>query len=141
MAEEKQSTSKRKHSEEAALAEFERFAEAMDLDIDERGMDDEDRKGFYEARRIFVKAFVAGRLVVNEKGEPTYSPTDGKGDITFYEPTGASFMASDQKRSGHDVAKMHAIIADMTKTDGRRISQLPGRDYKAVQAIALLFLA
>lgn len=126
---------------DVAQQEFDRFAESMDLDFDERGMDDEDAKGFRESRRLFLRAVEKNRLVVNDDGEPVYTPVVGNRDpITFHEPQGCSFMASDLKKKGHDVGKMHVIVADFTQQPAERFAKMKQRDYKVVLAIALLIL-
>lgn len=144
MSEEKSKTKAKvqpKVAEETAEAEFEQFAETWDVDINERGMDDEDRKGFYESKRHFIKAMLRGRLVLDENSVATYSPIDGSEPLTFCEAEGSFFTSTDQKKRDHIVGKMHVLIARMTKTDQKRIEKLKQRDYKVVQAIALLLLA
>jgi len=131
--------SESKVAAEVAEAEFERFVEAMDLDVDPAGMDDDDKRSFESARRRLLKAMMAGQLVVNEQGEPVYSP--GFGDpITFHEPTGATYMAMDQKREGHNFGKTVATLAEMTRLPATRFSKMANRDFKVCSAILGLFL-
>lgn len=128
-------------SAEVAEAEFERFVEAMDLDVDPKGMDDEDRASFTSAKRRFVAAVQAGRLTVDEKGRPVFTPSMGTTDpITFNEPTGASLMAMDQKKRGHEIGKLFAAIADMTGQPVVRFSKMAKRDLNVCIAIGGLFL-
>ena len=128
-------------AKEVAEEEFERFLEAMDLDFNEDEMDQEDKQEFTKNKGRFIKAVERGRLVVNEKGEPVYSPTDGSDPITFHEPTGAHFLSSDRKKKNHDVAKMYAVIAATVGDGEARVLALPERDQKVIRAIAILFLA
>jgi hypothetical protein len=126
-------------AEEVAEEEFARFLETMDL-VPADNLDDEDRKGFEDCKRRFIAAVRAGTLVVNEKGEPVFTPGDGRGPITFHEPKGASFIAMDTKKRGHDVAKSLAAMADMTQQTIARFSAMPNRDLRVCQAIQILFL-
>jgi len=124
---------------ETAEREFEKFVEAMDLDVDKDGMDDEDRKAFDNAKRKFIRAVMRGRLSLNENGEPVVQPTDGE-PITFHEPRGDTFMATDQKKQGHDVAKNIAMMAAMTGEPPKRFANMPNRDLDICTTVQLLFL-
>jgi hypothetical protein len=127
---------------EMAEQEFERFAEAMDLDLDPKGMDDEDKKSFEQFRRRVVAALESGHVEVNENGEPVVHPrtTEDKTPIVFREPTGATIMAMDQKRKDHDVAKQMAMLAAMTGRNPGFFATMGNRDLKLCNAILLLFL-
>jgi hypothetical protein len=128
-------------AKEVAESEFSRFIEAMDLDIDSSSMDAEDLKSFESAKRKILRAIERGQLVIDDKGQPVFAPQMSKTEpITFYEPTGASFMAMDAKKKGHDVAKMFSVMADMTRRDIKTFSQLANRDFQVCQAIVMLFL-
>jgi len=124
---------------EVAEQEFERFIEAMDLDIDTSRMDVDDTRSFEEAKHIIVRAMERGSLVVDENGQPVYTLSGGE-RITFYEPTGATFMAMDNKKRGQDVAKLVAIMADMTRQPAATFSKLPNRDFKVCRTLVTLFL-
>lgn len=127
---------------EVAEAEFERFVETMDLDVDESRMDTEDRKSFDELKERLLRAIETGLLVVDDKGQPVYTPRAGTHTqpITFHEPTGASFMAMDTKKKDQSVAKMYAVMADMTHLDQKVFAAMPARDLKICQAVVTLFL-
>lgn len=126
---------------EVAEQEFQRFAETMDLDVDPSSMTEEDRKSFETSKRRLIRAMESGHLVIDDKGQPVYTPRDGGEPITFYEPTGASFMAMDGKPKNADIQKMFAVMADMTRRDAKTFAKLPNRDLKVCQTIAVLFLA
>jgi hypothetical protein len=129
---------------EQAEADFERFAEEMDLDTDPKGWDAEDTKSFEAAKKKIVGAIVRGHLVVDDKGQPVYTLQEGAkagSAVTFREQTGASLMAMDQRKKGHDVAKMFAVMADMTQENVQTFAEMKGRDLKVCQAITALFLA
>jgi hypothetical protein len=127
---------------EVAESEFDRFLEAMDIDVDPKGMDDEDKKSYQTARRRLVEAIEEGWLAVDEKGQPIVTPRvgDDAGPITFREPTGASYLAMDQKKKDHDQAKLVAVMADMTGQPPVRFSKMANRDLKLCQSIVALFL-
>lgn len=131
-----------KVAREVGEAEFDRFVGAMDLDVDEARMDADDRKSFGELRERLVRAIVEGHLVVDDKGQFVYTPRTGNqtDPITFREPTGASFMAMDTKKKDQNVAKMYAVMADITGLDIKTFSKMASRDLKVCQAIITLFL-
>jgi hypothetical protein len=122
--------------------EFMRFVTAMDLDIDESRMSAEEAQAFKGLRRTFTRAVEQGRLVVDDDGQPIYTPQIGnKQPITFHEPNGAVLMSADKKKQGENVAKTYAAMGAMTKTNAERFANMSGRDLKVCQAIYLLFLA
>src|SRR4051812_2500859 len=100
-----------KVAKDVAEAEFDRWVDAMDLSskLDPATLGDEDKRLQAEHKRVIVEALMKGSLVVNAQGEFEFTPvaSDNKGTITFYEPTGASFLAADQAKQGHSVAKMY----------------------------------
>lgn len=124
---------------EVAEEEFDRFCEAMDLDVDVSGMDDDDRKSYDEARRIVVREIVRGAATITESGELSYQPKDG-GPIVFHEPTGAALLAMDTKKKSHDFAKFYAFLAAMTKQPAARFAKLGRKDVKFCLQVGALFL-
>ena len=131
-----------KVAREVAESEFERFTEAMDLDVDETRMDEDDKKSFGELKDRILRAIEQGHLVFDDEGQPVYTPRAGASTqpITFHEPTGASFMAMDTKKKDQNVGKMYAVMADMTHRDAKVFSSMPNRDLRVCQAIVTLFL-
>lgn len=126
---------------EVAEQEFERFIDAMDLDGDVAGMAEADEKAFAGHRKIIVRAIGGGHLVVNENGEPVYTPRAGVTEpITFFEPTGSSLMAMDSTREGKSMTKMFATMSDATRQTSARFAAMKMRDLKVCQAVILLFL-
>lgn len=132
---------KPKVAEEVAQAEFERFCETMDLDIDQAHMDAEDKASLEDARRRIVRAMMRGKLVVNNDGEPVLSPSDGGESITFRQLKGAHYMAIDKKKVGHNVERTHAMLAEQTRQSPQRFANMDGPDYKVCTAIITLFVA
>jgi hypothetical protein len=127
-------------AQDVAEDEFQRFADGMDLDVDPTGLSDEDKSSLEDSKRRVIRAMMKGSLVSNEKCEPVFTPKSGKA-ITFYEPDGATLMATDMKKKGHDMAKTYAAMAAMTKENPTRFSSMPGRDLKVCTAIFALFMA
>ena len=131
-----------KVAEDVALSEFDRFAEEMDLDIDPANMDEDDLSTFKKQKGRIIKAMRYGDLMVNEEGEAVYTPwrSDYRKPITFHERTGASLMAMDSKKKNHDVSKMYAVLADMTKVHQSDFAKLKGADIKICEAIFALLM-
>ena len=131
-------------TQELAEQEFNRFVEAMDLDLDPSDMDAEDLAGFLKTKKRLIKAVMAGSLVFNDDGEAVYTPVNPKSKyqdpITFHERTGTSIMAMDGKKKGHDVAKMYAVMADLTRLPAVTFSGLVGVDIKVCESILLLLM-
>lgn len=127
---------------ESAEHEFNKFVEAMDLDVDIEHMDAQDLTEFEKTKRRILKAIQSGQITVNSDGELTMIPirSDMSEPIHFYEPTGATFVEMDRKKDGQNVGKMHNVIASMTKKNPGYIAKLKGSDYKLCTAIAALFL-
>ena len=129
---------------ESAEAEFDRFAECMDLDINTTRMDPEDATAFNKTKDRLIKAVQQGSLVFNEDGEAVYTPSHPKSKhdkpITFHERTGASLMAMDSKKKGHDVAKTYAVLANMCEVHPSTFANLVGIDVKICEAIFALLM-
>jgi len=129
---------------ETAAHEFDRFTEAMDLDLDTADMDAEDLTAFNKQKNRIVRAITRGELVINDNGEAVYTPTNPKSKhrdaITFHERTGASLMAMDGKKKNHDVAKTYAIMADMCQVHPSTFAGLMGTDVKVCEALFALLM-
>lgn len=128
---------------EVAEQEFNRFCTDMDIDNDISKMDEDDQKGFLNNKETLITAIMDGRLTFNDESEPVYTPKRGKFDnpLTFHEPTGASFMAMDRKKSGQDVGKMIALMDELTRSAPGTCSRLKNVDFKVAQSVVTLFLA
>lgn len=136
-------TEEQKIATEVAEAEFDRFVEAMDLDVDTSKMGEDDAASFETQKRRIVAALCDGSLVINEDGEPVFTPRTvevPKGSITFYEPTGASLMASDGKKKDDRVKAMYAVMGAMTRQHPSVFANMKRRELRVCEAVALLFL-
>ena len=132
-----------KISREMAEQEFDRFGASMDLDFDTSFMDEEDRKGFEQAKRRIVKALMSGAMFINDDGCPVFKPQRVDTDvnpITFYESTGATYMAMDRKKKTEDMGKMMALMADYTQTSSGLFAKMKNADFKVCLAVTTLFL-
>ena len=123
-----------------ASAEFNKFAEAMDIDTDVENMDEEDKKDFEGIRRK-IESIMSGRLVVNDNGEPEYTPEGAENALVFQEPTGASLMASDKRKKTENVARLNTVMGEMCGVPSKTSAMLQMRDFKVCSAITTLFLA
>ena len=127
---------------EVAEKEFDRFTNDMDLDVDEKFMDEEDLAAFNKQKRRIITAICNGSLVINDNGEAVYTPQKS-GDIeplVFRERTGASVMAMDNKKKNHDVAKTYAVMGDITKVHQNTFAKMKGIDIKICEAIFALLM-
>ncbi len=133
-----------KVAKEVAEAEFDRFVDCMDLDVDTSDMDAEDLTAFNKQKGRIISAVQSGALVFNEDGEAIYTPqhkrSKNKDAITFHERTGASLMAMDGKKKNHDVAKTYAVMADMCKVHPSTFAGLVGTDVKVCEALFALLM-
>ena len=129
---------------EVAEAEFERFAGSMDINVDTTKLDQEDLTAFTKIKDRVVRAMQRGSLVINDNGEAVYTPqrpgSKSKDAITFHERTGASLMAMDGKKKGHDVAKTYAILADMCRVHPSTFAGLSGQDIKVCEGLFALLM-
>ncbi len=131
-----------KIAKEVAEQEFDRFVESMALDVNPSDLDAEDKKSLDQTRDRVVSAIQNGSLVVNDEGEPTFTPirTKNMDPITFYEPTGSCIQAMDRKKKTEDIGKLFAAMGDITKSHANVFSKMKMSDLKVCMAIATLFL-
>ena len=129
---------------EVAEADFNRFVESMDLDLDTTDMDVEDLTAFKKQKKRVIKSIVDGNLIVNDDGEAVFTPSNKRSKydkpITFHERTGASLMAMDTKKNNHNVAKTYAVMADMCEVSPKVFSGLAGSDIKICEALFALLM-
>jgi len=128
-----------KVSNDMAEADFDRFVESMDLDVNTSKMDNEDLTAFNKQKDRVIRAIELGHLAINDDGEAVYTPhrphSKFKEAITFHERTGASLMAMDNRKKVHDVAKTCAVLAYMCKVPANVFAGLVGPDIKICEAL------
>jgi hypothetical protein len=129
-------------ADEVIEAELDRFFDKMDIATDRHDLKGDDLESFVDKKKTLVAAMRAGRLVIDDQGQPVYTPKVGITEpITFHEPTGASYMAMDQGKEREQVKKMFNVMADMTGQPANRFANMKNRDLKVCMAVAVLFLA
>ena len=116
----------------------------MGLLLDTSTMDQEDKDAFTKQKNRIIDAMVSGHLVINDDGEAVYTPfrpaSGHKEPITFHERTGASVLAMDGKKKGHEMAKTYAIMAEMCKVHPSTFAKLTGPDIKTCEAVYALLM-
>jgi hypothetical protein len=134
-----------KVAKEVAEADFERWLTEMGLSekCDPARLNDEDKRSLAAVKELLVGALMNGSLVVDGGGCFVFTPTKSADQtpITFYEPTGASYMAMDLAKRGQDVQKTIKFLADMTKQSPTRFAKMVNRDLSVCSAISAIFLA
>jgi hypothetical protein len=133
-------TQKEKMTDEFVEQEIARFAEAMDLDLDPKGMDDDDRKSLEAAKRRLARAMQSGQLVFDDRGQPVFTPMDGTETITFKEPKGTAFISMDQRKKDHDIERLFTVMSEITGMNRDTFAKMMNRDVKVCIAITNLFL-
>jgi len=128
-----------KVTKQLAEADFDRFAEEMDIVAP--GKDDGEIAAEYEgARAVIVREIVRGRMRVEDDGRLSFDPSEGE-TIIFNEPTGADFMAMDRKKAGQGFARTFAFLEAVTKEPAKRFANMKRRDLTPCAAVVSLFLA
>lgn len=129
---------------EVCETDFERFCDSMDIDAEQSGMDDADRKSLVSNKRTMMRYMKRGALVINGTGEAVLTPQYGedkhRSPITFFMPEGTAWMAMDGKKETHDVRKLLDSMADITHESQVRFKRMQGPDFKVCVAIVTLFL-
>lgn len=129
-------------NEEAAEQEVYRFLKAMGIKVD--NLDAEDQEAFDEHKGTLVDALRDGSLVINDDGEPVFTPqrkaSRYKEPLTFHERTGADLMASDKHRPDDTVKKMFEVMASLTKTRAKVFSDMAGSDLNVCRSVFTLLM-
>lgn len=131
-------------SEELALGEVKKWAEANDIEITAEG--DDGAQKLDAAVPKLVRAVQQGRLVVNESGDFEYtvsasSPAGFAGEVLkFTAPTGAAYLGMDKYKGDQGFHKLMAVASAMTGKDVAWFSKLHNRDYKIVVYVAGFFI-
>ena len=127
---------------EVAEQEFMRFVDTMGLDIEEGSLTDEDKAGLNTNRNRMLTAIKKGSLVINENGEPIYTPqrSENVTPLLFAEPEGAALMEMDRKKAGADVGKMFVIMGSVAHVPQGTFAKLKIGDLNVCMAITTLYL-
>lgn len=127
-----------KITKDVALEDFDRWASAWRIEIDEAELNEEDKTSFEDQKSKIVRAVQNGYLTISEDGTELVLDTN-KGAVTFKEPTGAAYLATDQHKK--DMASSFAYMGAMTGRPAKFWSDVRGADIKIAQAVTSLFLA
>ena len=124
---------------EVAEQEFERMCRTRRVETDIEEMDEKARESFEGRKRKVVKAIMRGLLVVNDAGDPTYTPpVVGAKPLVFHKLTGAALIAHD-KANGH-MGAITLTLAECTQTSPSELAKLDAKDYQFCCELVNLFL-
>lgn len=132
-----------KVSQEVAEAEFERFCTMLDAySTAAMYSSAEDLEAFNSAKAQFVRAVMAGSLVVDDEGVPVYTPTTPgweHGPIRFPEPTVGQQRKLDREKQDAGVSRTILLISTVTGLAPSNIDKLMQRDKRVCDAVILGF--
>lgn len=127
-----------------AELEFENLADGWDLDTDTASMDEDDHKGFDEAKRRLLRGMTKGFVTVSEDGETVKltlkKEVHGTTELTFEMPNGAAYISTDKHKDRKTMHKVQSFMAAMTGKPEAFFSAMGGPDYKRAQSLVMLFL-
>lgn len=124
--------------------DFNRFAEAWEIDTVVEDMKQEDRDSFEDQKRKVVKAIMIGRAAVGEDGNIVYNlkdPVHGTDAVTLRMPRGEGYMEMDRFKEQQGVRKFMAVMGHMTGKPVKMFADMSGIDIKFCMAVSTLFLA
>jgi hypothetical protein len=136
-----------KCAREVAEQEFERFLDAMDIQLDLEQGDADDQRADKLQREKILRAIMYGDLVINDDGEAVYTPwrpkSKYKEPITFHERDGSTLTAGDNKGKNALGRQTYAMMASMCRVDASVFAgkQLVGTDIKVCEALFALLAA
>ena len=128
---------------EVAEAEFARFAQIWDIDVNTDNMSGEDKESFNQQRGRIVNQIMAGHATVDEAGDIRYKLKYPEGSVTelhFRVPKGDAYMAMDKFKDRQNIHKTNAFLGAMTKQPPQLFSNMDARDVKFCQGVVVLFL-
>ena len=134
---------KTKIDEEAATADFERFAEAWDLDTAVDRMNAEDSEDFTNHRWRIIRQIIAGRALVNEDGNIVYTlfkPFTSITEVTITLPDTRAFTSMDKEKVGRSMGQSVQFIAEAIGQVPGIVKTMGGIDFKFLQVVYGLFL-
>ena len=130
---------------ETAVAEFERFCEANEIDYNESAMTENEQEAFKPLKERFVKACMDGRVEVdgrNIKYTVSEHSAGCAGDVVVIKrPTGHAFMALDGFNDKQSIHKLQGFASAITDKDVRYFSKMDMGDWMFFQGVISLFLA
>lgn len=129
---------------ETASNELDIYFDEMEINTDEKILDDADIKALQKHTSRLIKAIQLGDLTFNSSGEAVLQPSHKNSTytdpITFKERTGADVMATDSKKTTHLIGRMYAVLGSMCSVHPKTFTKLCGRDIKICESIFLLLM-
>jgi hypothetical protein len=133
---------------ETATDDFNRFTDAWEIDVEESGLNNEEKIDIKKLKRQIIKAIQLGRLCYNQEDDSiqyTFSDksqvTEANKTISIRRPKGSAYLSIDQFKDNQDTHKMYNILAMMSGKPIQFFANIDGIDLKPLQAIMTLFLA
>lgn len=127
-----------KIAREVAEQEFEKWCEAMDVEID--GLTTEEIEGMAPHRRIIVNAISKGAATVDEAGKLSYKThrTAEPQDYTFGEISGATLVSMEKANLGH--ARIFVVLSEITGRPAGEFRKMTGRDLSLMESVFILLM-
>jgi hypothetical protein len=127
---------------EVAETEFDRFVNEMDLDVDTKFMNEDERNGFEKQRRRIVNAIAHGNLVIDNDGHAVYTPRNMELDapLRFEQFGGQTLSATNGKKRDDRAMQLHSMMAEMTKVGPNTFNKMRGVDTKVCMALTMLLM-
>lgn len=126
---------------ETAELEFDRFALAMDFDMNEAGLSLEDKQDRDAAREKVISAIRNGSLVVNDSGQPEFTPRLSEvPPFVFRMPTGADLQNMERFKERAKITQMYAFLGGISGRPVKNFAALKMRDLQVCMALAVLFM-
>jgi len=126
-----------------AEAEFERFADAWELDTEIGTMPEEDAESFKTQKRKVLAMIKRDRAVVNEGGDIVYQlkrPVGRLKEITLETGAGASYWGMDKARGEKYIGKLNHYICDAVGIANSELLKMSSIDTKFLYGVYGLFL-
>ena len=123
---------------EVAQQEFERWAEAFEIDISTDAFDPEELKAFEAFKAKFIKRVETGALTVDEDGVIEFTPRgDSEDPLKFDEPTGA--LLSARQKNDTDIQAARRVLAAWTGVAPKRFADMKLRDFNFCSELLAFF--
>jgi hypothetical protein len=126
---------------EVAEQEYERWVDAMALELDYPGIPDAVQRGVARHRHRLIGAIQRGDLVVDDEGRFVFTPRKAPepAPIVFHEPTGATLMGI---KEADEVKRGVKILAAVTHQNEGRFAKMANSDLSVCSSIIeLLFFS
>lgn len=123
---------------EVAQQEFERWAEAFEIDITTDALDPEELKAFEGFKAKFIKRVETGALTVDENGTIEFTPRGDDGEpLKFDEPTGA--LLSARQKNDTDIQAARRVMAAWCGVAPKRFADMKLRDFNFCSELLAFF--